>query len=292
MKRRDFVKAVSIASLTPLAMKLNELNKITNGFLSTSKMPVLFIGHGHPINAILNNEFTQRLAKLKNEMEKPNAILMISAHWETSGTYVSTNPWPKTIYDFGNFDNRLFQIKYEPQGNPSLAREVQGLVDKTNIKEDRHMGLDHGAWTVLKHIYPKADVPVFQLSIDYNKGPSFHYSLAKQLSSLRRRGVLIMGSGNIVHNLYQTIWNDINATPHSWNLEFDNKVKNMLNQHRFDDLVEYQKLGAAARLSIPTNEHYLPMIYTLGLAESDDEIEHIYEGYQYAGLSMRCFKIG
>jgi 4,5-DOPA dioxygenase extradiol len=217
---------------------------------------------------------------------------MISAHWETAGTYVSTSPWPKTIYDFGNFDNRLFDITYEPKGSPEIAKEVKDLVTTTTILEDHNMGLDHGAWTVLKFIYPKADIPVFQMSLDYSKSAPFHYQLASELSSLRKKGVLIVGSGNIVHNLGRMDWRNINAKPHDWNIEFDNLVKNYINHHRFDELVAYEKLGASARLSIPTNDHYLPMLYTLGLAEKDDEIEHIYEGYQHAGISMRCFKIG
>lgn len=273
-------------------MKLKDLNTITNGFKRTTRMPVLFIGHGHPMNAILDNAFTQRLTRLGQQLEKPNAVLMISAHWETAGTFVSTNPWPKTIYDFGRFDDRLFQIKYEPEGHPDFAREVINLVTIDRVKEDVRMGLDHGAWTVLKYIFPEADVPVFQLSINYKKGANFHYQLGAELSSLRKKGVLIIGSGNIVHNLYQTIWGNINAKPYDWNVEFDHLVKDYVNQHRFEELVNYHDLGSIAQLAIPTNDHYLPMLYTLGLVSQDDEIEHIYEGYQYAGISMRCFKIG
>ena len=273
-------------------MKLNELNKVTSGLLSTKKMPVLFIGHGHPMNAILDNSFTQRLERLGQEMEKPSAILMVSAHWETSGTYVSTNPWPKTIYGFGNFDDRLFEVKYEPQGSPEFAKQVQEMVSTAHVKEDPDMGLNHGAWTVLKHIYPNADIPVFQLSMDHRQEPNYHYQLAQELKEPRKKGVLIIGNGNIVHNLYKLNWRDIDATPHDWNLEFDHLVKDYLNHHRFSELVNYHDLGNAALLSIPTNDHYLPMLYSIGLADSTDEIEHIYEGYQYAGLSMRCFKIG
>ena len=273
-------------------MKLKDLENITKDFGSTSKMPALFVGHGHPMNAIVDNDFTQRLKKLGSEIDKPKAILMISAHWETPGTYVSTNPWPQTIYDFGRFDDRLFQIKYEPQGHPELAKEVARIVTIDDVKEDNHMGLDHGAWTVLRHIFPEADIPVFQLSVNYRKHPSFHFGLGSQLAQLRNKGVMIIGSGNIVHNLGRMDWHNIDAKPYDWTLEFDNLVREKINKNEFDDLVNYQKLGKSALLSIPTNDHYLPMLYTLGMASSDDEVEHIYEGYQYAGISMRCFKIG
>lgn len=292
MKRRDFTKLLSIAPFTPLAMKLKDLNNITNVFGGTSKMPALFIGHGHPMNALFDNAFTQRLNRLGKEIERPNAILMVSAHWETSGTYVSTNPWPKTIYDFGRFDDRLFKIKYEPQGHPSLAKEVQSMVTSEIVQEDSRMGLDHGAWSVLMHIFPEANIPVFQLSINYKEGPAFHYQLGKELAALRKKGVLIIGSGNIVHNLRKVDWKNIDAPPLDWNLEFDNLVKQHIDNRTIQPLINYQSMGNIAQLSIPTNDHYLPMLYSLGVMENDDTIEHIYEGYQYASLSMRCFKIG
>lgn len=292
MKRRQFVKALSLSPIVADSMRLNTLKKITDDYRNTDKMPVLFIGHGHPMNAILDNRFTKRLTALGNEIEKPSAVLVISAHWQTRGTYVSTNPWPKTIYDFGNFDDRLFNITYEPNGHPRLAREVARLIDIDQVYEDQHMGLDHGTWTVLKYIYPNADIPVFQLSMNHLKAPSFHFELGKQLKSLRNKGVLIIGSGNIVHNLGRLDWSDIDAKPHDWALEFDDKVKGLIKNRQFNQLVNYQQLGNSALLSIPTNDHYLPMLHTLGLADKEDNIEHIFEGYQYAGVSMRCFRIG
>jgi 4,5-DOPA dioxygenase extradiol len=201
MERKQFLKLLALARLTTTAMKLNNLKNITDGFSTSAKMPVLFIGHGHPMNAILDNNFTQSLIQLGKNIEKPNAILVISAHWETVGTYVSTNPYPSTIYDFGNFDKKLFDIKYEPNGHPELAKELIKSVESTQIKEDKSMGLDHGAWTVLKFIFPKADVPVFEMSMDYSKSAEFHYSLGKELAKLRKKGVMIICSGNIVHNL-------------------------------------------------------------------------------------------
>ncbi len=273
-------------------MDLNQLKNITDGFSATKKMPLLFIGHGHPMNAILDNDFTRRLKQLGQDIEKPNAILVISAHWETVGTFVSTNPAPHTIYDFGRFDDRLFQVKYEPQGDPKLAREIVQAVKNVSVQEDQQMGLDHGAWTVLKHIFPNADTPVLEMSMDYTKGPSFHFELGKELKKLRERGVLIIASGNIVHNLRLVDWVNKNAKPFEWNLEFDSLVKHKLEEGNFTDLVNYQNLGTAARFSIPTNDHYLPMLYVLGMADKNEPIHQIFEGYEYGAISMRCFQIG
>lgn len=292
MERKQFLKFLALAPLTTVAMKLNELKNITDSFTTTTKMPVLFIGHGHPMNAILDNNFTQSLTKLGTSIGKPNAVLVISAHWETVGTFVSTNPFPRTIYDFGNFDKKLFDIKYEPKGHPELAQELIKSVETVKIKEDNSMGLDHGAWTILKFIFPKADVPVFEMSMDYTKGAEFHYSLGKELAKLRKKGVMIICSGNIVHNLNILDWNNIDAKPFDWNLEFDNLVKKNIDNRTFNSLVNFQKLGKAAKLSIPTTDHYYPMLYSLGMVQKDEPIKHIYEGYQYGGISMRCFKIG
>ncbi len=281
-----------MASLTALSiplMKLNALNKLTDNFASSSLMPALFLAHGHPINAILDNNFTRRLSEINQEIEKPNAIMVISAHWETKGTYVSVNQFPKTIYDFGGFDKRLFEIKYEPKGHPTLAREAIKL--NKIIQEDNKMGLDHGAWAVLKYLYPEADIPVFQLSIDYSENPNYHFELAKQLKALRKKGVLIIGSGNIVHNLNLLDWNSQTASPYDWVLEFDLKVKKKLEIQQFEDLINYKNMGKSALLSIPTNEHYLPMLYILGLLEKGEKITHLYEAYEFGSLSMRSFKI-
>ncbi|PZU85887.1 MAG: 4,5-DOPA dioxygenase extradiol [Chryseobacterium sp.] len=254
-------------------------------------MPMLFIGHGHPMNALFDNNFTRSLHELGKSIEKPNAIMVVSAHWETRGTFVSVNDRPSTIYDFGGFDPKLYEIKYEPKGAPDLAREVIRSAPDFHIREDHKMGLDHGAWTVLKHIFPDADIPVFQMSIDYTQSPSYHYALAQQLKKMRKKGVMIIGSGNIVHNLRLLDWKDIDAKPHDWVLEFDEIVKNKLDQRDFEALINYNKFGKIAELSVPTNDHYLPMLYTLGLADKDENMKYIYEGYQYGSLSMRCFQI-
>jgi len=272
-------------------MKLKELEKLTNNLSNTPKMPVLFIGHGHPMNALYDNTFTQKLQMIASNMMKPNAIMMVSAHWETKGTYVSVNAMPKTIYDFGRFDDRLFQIKYEPKGHPELANEVIDLANEFDIKANDHMGLDHGAWTVLKYIYPNADVPVFQLSIDYTQNANYHFKLANALKKMREKGVLIIGSGNIVHNLGNLDWRNIDAKPFDWAVEFDEIVKHKLVEGNFEDLIHYQKFGNLASMAIPTNDHYLPMIYTLGLKDKKERVETLYEGMQYGSISMRCFKI-
>lgn len=271
-------------------VKVQALEAITSHFTKTEKMPVLFIGHGHPMNALFNNSFTQSLQRIGKSIQKPNAIMMISAHWETRGTYVSVNPAPKAIYDFGGFDRRLFDIKYEPKGHPALAKEVVELLP--GVAEDAKMGLDHGAWTVLKFMYPNADIPVFQLSIDYTQSPAKHFEMAQALKKMREKGVLIIGSGNIVHNLGRLDWENINGKTESWALEFDDLVKKRLDNRDFTSLVNYKTLGAAALISVPTEDHYLPMLYTLGFAAPSEPITYLYEGFQYANISMRCFKIG
>ncbi|SDH74895.1 4,5-DOPA dioxygenase extradiol [Mucilaginibacter sp. P25] len=274
-------------------MKLQELANIAGTFpLREKTMPMLFIGHGHPMNALWDNDFTQTLTKLGRTIDKPSAVLVISAHWETIGTYVSVNPMPRTIHDFGGFAKELFEVRYEPKGHPELARELKSMVSITDVIEDHEMGLDHGAWTVLKFIWPDADVPVFEMSMDYSKPAAFHYQLGEQLKELRRKGVLILCSGNIVHNLRMIDWREINAKPYDWNVEFDQFVKNQLENRNFEALINYEKAGTAARLSVPTNDHYLPLMYALGLIGKKDEIKPIYEGYQFGSLSMRCFQAG
>lgn len=292
MKRKHFLQSLAAVPLLYGSMKLTQLNQLTEDFSASKKTPLLFIGHGHPMNALLDNSFTQRLGKLGKDIEKPNAVMVVSAHWETRGTYVSVNSTPKTIYDFGRFDDRLFQIKYEPKGHPDLAQEVINTAPEYNIQPDDKMGLDHGAWTILKFIFPEQDIPVFQLSVDYTQPASYHFQLAAALKKLREKGVLIIGSGNIVHNLRRMDWHNINAQPYDWTIEFDETVKNKLNTGNFSELVDYKKLGTSAMMSIPTPDHYLPMIYTIGLADKNEPISYLYEGYQYAGISMRCFQVG
>lgn len=265
---------------------LNELQKGEN----TERMPVMFIGHGNPMNALYDNAFTKKLHTLKNGISKPKAILVVSAHWLTRGTFVSTNPSPKTIYDFGGFPEELYKVKYEPIGSPEFAKEIKEKINYTKVEEDNSMGLDHGAWTILKHIYPEADIPTFQLSIDYAKPASYHYELAKQLNFLRNKGVLIIGSGNIVHNLGMVDFNNPTGA-YDWAIEFDSNVKKLLDKGDDASLINYEKLGKSALLSIPTNDHYLPMIYILGLKNKDEKVSYLYESMEMGSLSMRSFII-
>jgi 4,5-DOPA dioxygenase extradiol len=257
----------------------------------SSLMPVLFIGHGSPMNAVKDNGFTQSLYRLGQTTEPPVAILVISAHWLTMHeTAVSINPKPHTIYDFGGFPEELYRLRYEPPGHPSLAKDLSANVHSLKIHEDHEMGLDHGAWTILRHMYPEAVIPAFQMSIDYAKPPQFHFDLAKELQHLRRKGVLIIGSGNIVHNLGILNWNDEDAVPFDWAAEFDGTVKKKILTHDYTSLIQYQSLGAAARMSVPTNDHYLPMLYILGLMEKAESVKFTYEAFQHGSISMRCFE--
>ncbi len=291
MERLLFLKTMALLPLIGATVKLEAFEKISNSFSNTKKTPLIFIGHGHPVNALLDNDFTQNLGKIGTGIEKPNAIMIISAHWTTSGTFVSVNPQPKAIYDFGNIDDRLLQIKYEPKGHPRLARQAIEEAANYHIQEDHTMGLDHGAWTVLKHLFPKADIPVFELSIDNSQMSNYHFQLAKSLKKMREKGVLIIASGNIVHNLKVIEWNNINANPLDWAIEFDEFVKSKLNSRDFKALVNYEQLGNLFQLSHPTNEHYLPMLYTLGLADKTEEVKYLFEGFQFGSASMRCFQI-
>ncbi len=272
-------------------MKISELNSITNNFSKTKKLPLLFIGHGYPMNALYDNNFTKTLTNIGKNIEKPNAIMMVSAHWETRGTFVSMNNKPKAIYDFGGFDERLFNIKYEPSGSPEIAKQLIAETPNYTIQEDDSMGLDHGAWGILKFLYPNADIPVFQMSIDYTKPAQYHFELANALKKMREKGILIIGSGNIVHNLGNIDWRNIDAKPFDWAIEFDKLVKTKLNNQDFNSLVHYQQFGNLGKMAIPSNDHYLPMIYTLGLADKNEQVNHLFEEFQYGSVSMRCFQI-
>lgn len=292
MDRKDFLHSLAFISLGTMSMDLQDLKKITDTLDNTDKMPLYFIGHGNPMHALYDNPFTQSLQKLAASLPtKPQAILVVSAHWLTRGTRVLVSEKPKTIHDFGGFPDELFALQYPAPGAPQLAKEVQEMIHSVSVTADNQWGLDHGAWTVLKHIFPKADIPVFELSIDYYQAPSFHYRLAKELQALRHKGVLIIGSGNIVHNLSLVDF-DERAKPFDWAIEFDELVKKNLNDRNFENLIAYDKLGTAARYSIPTNDHYLPMLYILGLADKQEELRYTYEEIQNASISMRCFRIG
>ena len=251
--------------------------------------PVFFLGHGNPMNAIYDNTFTKRLKEMGNALEiKPDAILVVSAHWLTKGCFTSITSKPETIYDFYGFPEELYKVVYPAPGAPEFAKYLSDLYPF--IKRDEQMGLDHGAWTMLVHMFPKADIPVFQLSIDMHKPLQYHFELGKKLSPLREKNILIIGSGNIVHNLRYAFPLD-NPNKFDWAYEFDEWVKNKIIERDFESLVDYESCGNAGKMSVPTTDHYIPLLYSLALAGKDEEIKFTYEEI-ITSLSMRCFKIG
>jgi len=255
------------------------------------KAPVLFLGHGSPMNIVLENPFTNSLVQLGRSIPLPKGILVVSAHWQTKGTFVTAVKEPEIIYDFYGFPPELYDISYPCPGASEQIEECAAVFENAGIGYDHQRGLDHAAWAVLKHMYPDANIPTMELSLDVGKSPQEHYNLAKKLAPLREQGVLIIGSGNIVHNLRVVDWN-IDAEPYKWAVNFDNIVKKCVLEQKHDILIEYQKLGSDAFLSIPTSEHYLPMLYSLALQDADEQVKFSYEGFQNASMSMRCFSIG
>ena len=267
MRRKQFLQYLSIFPFAGLAMKLNAFASLSEEFLSTPAMPVLFLGHGSPMNAIEENEFVDGFRKVASQIERPNAILCISAHWETNGTLVTAMPQPKTIHDFGGFPKALFDVQYSAPGSPELAVELNKAQLSQHIALDHTWGLDHGAWSVIKHLYPGADVPVVQLSLDVRMTPQQHYDLARELAYLRTKGVLIVGSGNMVHNLGRVAWNRLNEVGFAfdWALEASEKMKHSIMARNHAPLIDFRKQGSAFDLAIPTAEHYLPLLYVLAM---------------------------
>lgn len=291
MKREDFLKTLALLPLTGFAMKLNTLKAFSSSLTNSEKMPVLFVGHGNPMNAIELNEFSLGWQTMGKNLPKPTAILCISAHWETNGTLVTAMPNPKTIHDFGGFPKALFDVEYPAPGSPELAGETQNLIISSKVELDYSWGLDHGAWSVIKNIYPEADVPVIQMSIDYSREPEYHYNLGKELMSLRNKGVLIIGSGNIVHNLRLVEWNNPGKGS-DWAVEANTLIKKLINSGDHQSLINYNKLGRAVQLSVPTPEHYLPLLYALSLAEEKEQISFFNDKEIMGSLSMTSLKIG
>ena len=266
------------------------LEKLKNLFpVVDEKMPALFIGHGNPMNAILDNPFTRTLSHIGKTVPEPKAILVVSAHWLTRGTWISSAEKPDTIYDFGGFPDEMYQQKYPAPGSPELAALAATLLPNSQL--DPKMGLDHGSWTILKHLYPAAAIPVFQVSIDWSQKENYHLEFAKHLSELRNRGILIIGSGNIVHNLGKVSWEE-NAKPFDWAVEFDEKVKSIIEKRDFSTLSHYADWGMMGKLAVPSNDHYLPLMYTLGVTETSDEISFPFEEIQNGSIAMRCVLVG
>lgn len=257
-------------------------------------MPVLFLGHGSPMNAIEENEFVEGFRKIGKEVPKPSSVLVISAHWETRGTYVTAMPRPRTIHDFGGFPPALFSVQYPAPGNPTLASEISSTVKKSPVQTDTSWGLDHGAWSVVKHLFPKADIPVVQMSLNYYKTPAEHYELARELAFLRKKGILIIGSGNIIHNLALVAWNKL-KTPgfaYDWTIEAHEKINSCIRSGDHQSLINYEKQGEAFRLAVPTPDHYLPLLYTLSLKNENEPVELFNDKPVGGSLTMTSLKIG
>ena len=294
MQRKQFLQYLSLFPFAGLAMKINEFASLSKGFTSTPTMPVLFLGHGSPMNAIEENEFVDGFRKVASQIERPNAILCISAHWESNGTRVTAMSQPKTIHDFGGFPKALFDVQYPAPGSPELAEELSKASLSQHIALDHSWGLDHGAWSVIKHLYPNADVPVVQLSLDVKMTAQQHYNLACELAYLRTKGVLIVGSGNMVHNLGRVAWdrlNDIGFT-FDWALEASEKMKRCIVDQNHAPLIDFRKQGSAFDLAIPTPEHYLPLLYVLAM-QGKTEHASLFNDKAVAGaLTMTSVIIG
>jgi 4,5-DOPA dioxygenase extradiol len=284
MNRKSFLKNISVLPLTFAAMNLNDFDKLTHDLEGTEKMPVLFVGHGSPMNVITDNPYRQKWAELGKSLPTPKAILCISAHWLTRGTYVTMTDKPKTIHDFGGFPQALYQQQYPAAGAKDMAKMTIENIKGVTVHEDYEWGLDHGTWCILKPMFPDAQIPVFQMSIDYTQPPQYHYDLAKELAFLRQKGVLIIGSGNVVHNFvgFQT-----GGGYYDWAVTFDNFIKENIEKHDDKPLVEYEKLGRLAHLAHPSNDHYLPFLYTLALRGKGESHLFFNESIDYGTMSMR-----
>ena len=287
MKRRHFIHA---SSLGIMGASLTSLRNLAKGPISSELMPVLFIGHGNPMNAIEQNKYSESWQKMGANLPRPKAILCISAHWETRGTKVTAMPKPQTIHDFGGFPKALFDVEYPAPGNPELAEELGKMLHRSGVEKDFEWGLDHGAWSVLKPMFPLADIPIIQLSLDIHKSPGEHAELAKELSELRKRGVLILGSGNIVHNLGRINWQAPNSA-YDWATEFNNKVKSTIVNRDFSLLSDYKSLTASAMLAVPSTEHYLPLLYATALANENDRIDFFNDEPVMGSLTMTSLLI-
>jgi len=254
-------------------------------------LPAIFFGHGNPLNALQSNAYTRAWRAIGERLPKPRAILSISAHWFGAGTRVTANAMPRTIHDFGGFPRELYEMQYPARGDPDLTRRIQRLLAPLPVLLDESWGLDHGTWSVLAHVYPAADVPVVQLSIDETQPASFHLELGKKLARLRKEGVLILGSGNLVHNLHTYAWGRQVPEPYDWAARFETRAKGYLLSGNYQPLVAYETLGKDALLAIPTPDHYLPLLYVIGARQADDEISFPVEGVDGGSISMLCVEV-
>lgn len=293
MKRKRFIYTIAgglltMGSLTGFKRFTDELDE------QEEKMPVLFIGHGSPMNGIENNEFSLQWEKKAKELPVPKAVLVVSAHWLTNGTHITAMDHPKTIHDFGGFPQELFDVQYPAPGNSLLAAETKELIHSTNVGLNHDWGLDHGAWTVVRRMYPEAKIPVLQLSIDYSKPAAYHYELAKELAALRKKGVLIIGSGNMVHNLRMVAWDKLDQSGYGydWAIEMHELFKKKITDGDHQALINYESLSKSAKLAIPTPDHYYPLMYTLGLQEKNEEPVFFNDKLVAGSLNMTSVQFG
>lgn len=294
MKRRNFLKSLPFIPMAARGMNLNELHQATADLKSGGKLPVLFMGHGSPMNAIEDNEFTREWERVAKTLPRPKAILCISAHWLTRGTFVTAMEKPPTIHDFGGFPQELFAVQYPAPGSPAMAEETMRTVRGTRVAADHEWGLDHGAWSVIKKMYPDADVPVLQFSIDYHQAPQWHYNLGKELAPLREKGILILASGNMVHNLRKVAFDKINGPEYGfdWAMEMKAKFAKHIKGREHAPLIDYTSMGEAAKLAIPTPDHYYPLLYALGLQEKGEEATLFNDKAVAGSLTMTSVRIG
>ncbi|HRP55007.1 4,5-DOPA dioxygenase extradiol [Agriterribacter sp.] len=293
MERKKFIHTIitGAAAMTGLSA----FNRFTSELKEQEQvMPVLFIGHGSPMNGIEDNEFSRRWTQMAKEIPTPAAVLVVSAHWFSKGTRITAMDFPPTIHDFGGFPQALFDVQYPAPGNAQLAEETAALIHSSPVELSHDWGLDHGAWTVVRHMYPEAHIPVLQLSIDYTKGPQYHYELAKELQALRKKGVLIIGSGNMVHNLRMVAWDKMDEPGYGydWALKMNDTFKQLISDGDHRPLINYEGFGKEGQLAIPTPEHYLPLLYTLGLKKDKDEVAFFNDKAVAGSLTMTSVKIG
>jgi len=274
---------------------LSAFKEFTNNLPEQEQlMPVLFIGHGSPMNGIEDTAFSRRWSEMAGEIPVPKAVLVVSAHWFTRGTKITAMDFPQTIHDFGGFPQALFDVQYPAPGNPALAKETASLIHSAHVELNHDWGLDHGTWTVVRHMYPQANIPVLQLSIDFTKGPQFHYDLGKELYALRKKGVLIMGSGNMVHNLRMVAWDKLNVPDfaYEWATQINSTFRTLIQDGDHKPLINYTSLGKEAQLAIPTPEHYLPLMYTLALQGTKDTVSFFNDKAVGGSLTMTSVKFG
>lgn len=294
MKRRDFLKTLPVIPWTVHAMNLPELKNAASNLKSGNRMPAFFIGHGSPMNGIETNPFSASWRDLAKEIPKPEAIVCISAHWLTRGVQVTAMESPPTLHDFGGFPKELFAVRYPAPGSPTMAETVRRAVTSVPVKADHDWGLDHGTWTVIRHMYPEAKIPVLQVSIDYHQPPRFHYDLGRELAVLRDKGVLLVGSGNMVHNLGKIAFDRI-AEPgygYDWTHEMNAVFKKNILARNHAPLIDYPSLGVAAKLAVPTPDHYYPLLYVLGMQGKGEEATLFNDQAVGGSLTMTSVRFG